>query len=372
MDNIKAPKTRAKKRLFSLPGEYRKVIIQNNYVTQAQTDFTMLQQRLFTFIIYRLQEHILTLKNKPAETVNTLDLFQDNGIEKPYIDIDIPLHIIGRPSEYNHIRKTAVDMMSKKMKIVAKSITGEYERFKPLFMHVDVYDTDGTTRKQKYSSILPIRIDTEVAKMIVHVDWKDGRPANYTAFLFDVAMCCNNKYTPIVYKFLSQWKTSRGGVKTTSKSIDIQQFRDMLNLEDKYKGYDDLKRRILIPVQREIAAKGDFQFEISETRVGKAVTKINFIYKYRADDTYEDNLHYVKQATAKARNMALMNEDQVAVVEKICEKYPAKLVSEKITYALDVAIKKQRHPNTYPNYVMTSLLTEFPINSDRWDERIKR
>jgi len=372
MENVKTPKPRARKRLFSLPGEFRKVIIQNNYVTKAQTDFTMMQQRLFTYIIYRLQEHILTLKNKAIANVNNLEFFQKDGKPKEYIDIDIPLHIIGRPSEYNHIRKTAVSMMAKNVRIVMDTADKPFERFKPIFMHVDVYNDDGTTRKQKYSSLLPVRIDIDVAKTLVHVDWKDGRPANYTAFLFDVAMCCNNKYTPIIYKFLSKWKTGRGGKKTISHSIDIQDFRNMLNLGDKYKGYDDLKRRILRPVQKEIAANGDFHFEISETRVGKAVTKINFIYKYPADKTYENNLYYVKQAAAKARNMALCNEDQVAVVEKMCEKYPARLVSEKITYALDVAIKKQRHPNTYPNYVMNSLLAEFPLNSDRWNERSNR
>ena len=96
--------------------------------------------------------------------------------------------------------------------------------------------------------------------------------ANFTAAEFQQFMEIKTPYAFRVYWLLRQYSDF------SRRTFQVQELRELLELEDKYPLYKDFKRRVLLPVQKELS-KTDMDFELIEHRLGgRGVKRVEFIF----------------------------------------------------------------------------------------------
>ena len=106
----------------------------------------------------------------------------------------------------------------------------------------------------KPAALHTIEIAKDVASLLVAIDRNmHGKPENYTSFILQVATNAKNKYTSRIYKLISSWK-KKGGF-----YVPINDFREWIQLGNKYQDYKEMKRRILMPVQQELENQADVE-----------------------------------------------------------------------------------------------------------------
>jgi plasmid replication initiation protein len=131
-------------------------------------------------------------------------------------------------------------------------------------------------KKVDGKSVLYLRMDKDVASQLIQVDRNlKNQPINYTKYLLEVALRARSKYTFRLYAYISSWKQKGGFV------ITLDELRSIVGVEqNEYAEYSQFKRRVLLPVQKELENQADCWFNCSasdfEIRDGKKVTRLRF------------------------------------------------------------------------------------------------
>jgi hypothetical protein len=75
-----------------------------------------------------------------------------------------------------------------------------------------------------------------------------------------------------IYQLLKQYQP------IGKRTFEIEEFRNQVGLSaNKYTRYGDLKKRIILPAQKEIEEKTDILFDFSESKIGKKVVSLSFV-----------------------------------------------------------------------------------------------
>jgi plasmid replication initiation protein len=94
---------------------------------------------------------------------------------------------------------------------------------------------------------------------------------NFTSCKFEILLSFKSQYTMRMYTLLKQYERLK------EREIELGQLREMLGLRNtQYEYYNDFKRTILEPSQKELAGKADFYFEFDEIKYGRRVGAIRF------------------------------------------------------------------------------------------------
>lgn len=321
--------TKSSKRLYAVPDEYKKVVYQPNHITNAEYNYTLIQERIFNYIIFHLQTYMNKVMN--GTIITQLEIFGEQ--QKDYVDIEIPLSLIGKPYQYPDIRQRAIEMMSITVAVNMQSYKTKekIQRMQSMLTHVDI----PVKEEKRRSGTLPIRISKVVAMMILNIERNNGTPICYTSFLLNIALQAQNKYTSRIYKLLSSYKRPAGG-EPGMYIVSYEKFRSILQIGNKYRDYEAFKRCVIMPVYDELKEHGDIYFELSETRdPNKKVTKLNFVIKWPAD--VDTNLTECKLWSSIEKRLVEWFEcDQAGVTTIITKlkdkKLSARTVLEKVNW----------------------------------------
>lgn len=349
---------KVEKNLMSVPAEYRQYIFQPNCITNAQYNYTLIQERIFNYIIFYLQTYIKKTMN--GEVARQLEIFSKN---EDYIDISLPLSAITKPHQYEDVRNRAKEMVGLLVNIEKDSRGTYIGRTQGLLTHVDDYESDTSKRK---GGLLHIRMAKIVAELLIKVERENGGPINYTSFLFDVALGAENKYTPRIYKWLSSWKKRAMDNSSYVKKIKYEDLREWLQIGKKYPEFESFKRCILVPVQKEIKEKGDFAFEFQEIRAGKKVSDIHFFYKFPKDDVLTECTLWNTFIMKLKGSPWHVDDKGIGLVMHIKGKYNIKEVTNTIKRSVEfmydprIMNDPKRRINDASHYIIKSLLREFP------------
>lgn len=239
-------------------------VIQSTRLTNGKYPYNLLHQKIFSFVIFQLQEQIRRIAK--GEKIDRLSLFQT---PTDLITVDLPMYYIGEPNQYPAVRKATEEMC--KILVVMRDPEKKERTVSGLFSAIKSLD------QGKRSNQLTIEIRKDVAHLLMHIDYNHyyKSPANYTQFLIQVVHQSKNKYTTPIYKLISSWKV-KGGFQ-----IPLQKLKEQLGIEDKkYANYAHFKRSILLPVQEELKEFGDCWFNVAdndfEIMKDKKVTMLNF------------------------------------------------------------------------------------------------
>lgn len=333
--------TAKQKKVIVLP-ELREYIIQPNRITTAISDYTLYQERVFTAIVYHLQEPIK--KSFKGENYKQLDMF---GHDMVYLDI--PLGEISKPREYGKVKDAIREMSTMRISIRYKDSQGkDKEQVGGLFI-ADMPD------KANWKGSIRIKIDPLVADLIVRIDKNArGQGIHYTRFAYQIAQGVRSKFGAKIYKLISSWK-SKGGFYITKDEL-----YELLGLTGKYERYADFKRRVLMPVHEELYEKADCWFNCKakdfEMRKGNEVVGFNF--KVITPEFLEDSDKKVEQIINLLVNHFKCNDTDIAEISHIFEPevFNYSLVVNKIMELSDKVDHSVKQKN---RYVITSLLNAF-------------
>lgn len=94
---------------------------------------------------------------------------------------------------------------------------------------------------------------------------------NFTSSKLEMLLSFKSQYTMRVYNLLKQYEQLK------EREIELELLREILGLsKNLYEEYKDFKKRILIPVQKELKTKSDLYFEFDEIKYGRRVGVIRF------------------------------------------------------------------------------------------------
>ncbi|MCL2073694.1 MAG: replication initiation protein [Marinilabiliaceae bacterium] len=264
-------------------------VIQPNHVTDARYEYTLLQERIFTGIMYELQRPIEdVIKGKDIEQLN---LFNDNFSNQYEVKIVIPLKNLTTASNYKHIFPAAENMMLTPIRFPSKTYLGEDGlAAKPLLKKIVI----PVKKNRRYD--LEIYLDKEIAQILIDVSTKSPSfPVEYTRFVYQIAQQASSKYTSLLYKKICSWR-KKGGFTISLQNLynDICVGNVYLNKQGQI-DYRNFRIKVLEKAKEELYKKADCWFEYSENYQGRNVNSITFKVITRAvEERKNENKENIK------------------------------------------------------------------------------
>ena len=96
---------------------------------------------------------------------------------------------------------------------------------------------------------------------------------NFTMYQFENVVALSSFYAIRIYELCKQYSTTE----KKERTIEIKDLREMLEIKDKYKKYNDLKKYVLQIAEREINKKTDINISLEEIKTGRKTTAIKFL-----------------------------------------------------------------------------------------------
>ncbi len=157
------------------------------------------------------------------------------------------------PENHSRLKKMTDSIQSKVMSIKSD---GKDRRINILY-HCTYHDGEGRISTRFHPHLLPYVKNLKSFYSEYHL-------ANITKL--------DSTYSIKIYQLLKQYQKIIG-----TRTFDIAEFRELISLSlTKYKAYGDLKKRILIPAQKEIEEKTDISFTFAEKKIGRKVIELEF------------------------------------------------------------------------------------------------
>jgi hypothetical protein len=289
-DNDKSSSKKANKssQTIILPGCTQ--IFQSNRVTNGKFEkFGLLHAKLFVTLIRKLQEAVkFSMSGGDWRQLNLFTGIMTFDKDSAYLYVAIPLSEITKPNRYPEFFEAAKELRTITVKI--KSALGrDYSSYTGLINGVE------EPTKIKKKSVLYLQIHREVARLLIEIDKnREGVPVFYTKYLYEVALNGTNKYTWKLYIILSSWK-ARGFYRCT-----VDELKEQLNINSNdYPAFSDFKRRVLLPVQKDLEKKSDCWYDCNrpgfEIRKNKKVIALCFaIITPEHEKEISDKAEYIR------------------------------------------------------------------------------
>ncbi|MBO9572787.1 MAG: replication initiation protein [Chitinophagaceae bacterium] len=250
-------------------------IYQSNRVTNSRSgSLSLLQGRIFVCLIKELQSAIKV--SMCGKDWKIGELFKSDNPEM--ISVPLVLKNIAKPRQYHEVYDAVVQLG--KAGIQLPSPLGQnYATIATLFPKIHL------PQIVNGNSTIYVEIFKTAADLLIRIDQKQGnRPVFYTKYLYEVAMSARNKYTYKLYMLVSSWK-SKGGFR-----INLDSLKRLLGISVKeYQNYREFKKRVLIPVQKDLEFKADCWFNCAasgfEERQQRKVSCLNFKIIIPAEDS---------------------------------------------------------------------------------------
>lgn len=332
--------------------ELVKTIMEPNRVTTAQYDYNLIQTKIFTAVLYELQDGIKA--RIKGHNYDQLDLFKIQGDK---LSVKIALRdICPTKANYDEVRKSAKKLASIVVRMPGiDPFTGRLaEEYKGLMSVVVPED-------YQFDRYIVVNLEKDIAKRLMEIDRnKDGKPSNFTTYDGRIILKSKVKYTGKIYKFISSWK-NRGG-----KIVDLNLFKTHLGLQpDKYSNYYDFKKRIIIPAGEELFEKADCWFDYNnpsfEIRTNRLVTGLHF--KIIMPEQLQLNEIRKEQISNMLRTHFSLKEEHFVQIKPIINN--SSLYDKLQWKLLDLNDKIKDRKNTearvihIPNFVVASIIKEF-------------
>lgn len=216
-------------------------------------------------MIKELQSAILA--NMNGQNWVQLNLFPSNN--DGMIRVPIRLKDITKPYSYKEAYTATLELSRLSIRLPS-NIGKDYICIATLFPRVEL------PKMVNGKSIMYVELFTSAARKLIEIDKTgSGKPGFFTKYLYEVAMNARCKYTYKIYMIICSWK-SKGGFRIT-----LDELKERLGLnKDEYKEYREFKKRILLPVQKDLQNKSDCWFNCAaddfEQRKNNKVIFLNF------------------------------------------------------------------------------------------------
>lgn len=124
---------------------------------------------------------------------------------------------------------------------------------------------------------------------------------NFTMYQFENVIALSSVYAIRIYELCKQYQ------KIKERIIEIEDLKEILDIEEKYKKYNDFKKYVLEIAKREINEKTDINISFEEIKTGRKVSAIRFLI------------------SAKKEIKAIKNKEIIENIEEVKE-YPEEVL----------------------------------------------
>lgn len=240
--------------ISSVPVEQRKMITQPVTFTFLNGEMSMMQTRIQTMIMEKLQDRIRKALEKRLKSGDMGDLFSQEDYQpiseddrSMYLAFSVAYSELGvEPTHYNDVDVAARNMQS----IVYERETRDGYRYEVVFPVVDVPKVKEGERRQNIRLYMTERMAKEMFKVIP-----------YHRYLKDAIFLFSSNYAGRIYllinanKHLGTWAIEY----ETLRKILLTTYDEKTKTPsvNKYKDISDFKKRVLEPARKEIAEAAD-------------------------------------------------------------------------------------------------------------------
>ncbi len=247
-----------------------KLVVQHKGLINGRFDFTTLNElRIFIYM-----------------------LLQINKDDKSFRMVKIPCaHLHGKKKRvhYDDIKAATKTLVKKTIEVESRDKNGKrvYEAI-PL-MAISRY-TDG-------EGYLYAKFNDEAAPYLL------GLKENFAASKYRFWASIKSVYSYRVYWLLKQYDD------WGKFSVEVEHFRQMLVLEKKYEKYPDLRKRVIIPIQKDLKHT-DMAFTYEEDKAGsRSVKKLTFYFNNK-QERQAKSLASTKPSAQSAQRTIDFQEDE--------------------------------------------------------------
>jgi plasmid replication initiation protein len=240
-------------------------IIQPNAVTHAKYDYTAIQKNIMYQIIGQIQEK-MTRQN-----------LQKNLFGSIYVNV--PIAEIAGNKNYKKVYDSSVELMDKKFNFNWKKLDGKEGKTTVALV--------SEVTHEKNSKYLQVCIPDKMIPVLLYIG--DG----FTKYQKTIAITLKGVHAKRLYEICHRWK-DLGGYKCS-----LDEFREMMCLEDKYTKLSMLKSRVLDAAQKELKESADIYFEYKlEKNNSRDFNQITFkiieqIKEKEKDTKYNDRMLFI-------------------------------------------------------------------------------
>ncbi|MBS6509889.1 MAG: replication initiation protein [Paraclostridium bifermentans] len=272
-----------------------KILMKNNLLIQAKYSLTLVENRIFLLMMYKLQ--------KESNGVLSCEISHDEF--KQIIKHAKDKTIKNISKSLSSLRKKSIFFMEEKANKKG-IIWGEYG-----FLNGFTYDDE---RK-----IFKIEASEKIYDLLNNYLQTGYTPANLAA-LFSM----KNYYSQRLYDLLRLWSGTKSVI-----NYSLEDLKMYLQLDESYPEYGNFKRRVILPAIKELNETGYFEIDFKENKIGRKVDSIDF---------------YVKDLD---KRKYFTNEDVIADIPS--------LVVKEVEVTNDNAIFDNKEERTFKsNYVISS------------------
>ena len=261
-----------------------KVLMKNNLLIQAKYSLTLVENKVFTLILYKLQK-------------------DNRGIYSCSITQDEFKYILKKTKSttISGIREILDKLKHKDIfiKEVEKNIWHDYTL-------IGGFSYDENTKTFHIES-LPKIYDL----------LKDYYSNGYTPINLFVTLAMNNYYGQRFYDLLRLWSGTKSVI-----NYKVDYLKECLQLTNKYPNFKDFKRRVILPAIKELNDTGYFEIDFKENKLGRKVDSIDFIVKDLDKRKYFTKEDTVAQTPSKViEEVAVTTEDAIDNKEELIYKF---------------------------------------------------
>ena len=242
--------------------EDNKILMKHNSLIKAKYNLTLVQNRVFELLLYKFQK-------------------EKDGILSCEVCREELKKLIGK--EKKKTVKGISDLLeSLRLKeiLIAEKIEGKnkfkWHRFG--LINGAIYDED--------KDVFIVKATEEIYTLIQnYYDKREG----HTPINLIVKLGMNNYYAQRLYDLIRVWSGTKKII-----NYEVEELKDLLQINDKYPLYADFKRRVIVPSIKELNKTGYFKIEYTENKLGKKVESIDFIVSDLDKRKYFDSLSNIK------------------------------------------------------------------------------
>lgn len=242
----------------------KKVLMKNNVLVKARYSLTLIQSRIFIVMLYELQKDekrgmSCTLPRKELQKlINSNDCKTINGIRK------------------------LLDSMMEETIYFKEEINNGKNAIWGKYKIINGYEYNDETDE------FTISCSERVYDLLVSY-LKIG----YTPINLNVYLSLKNPNAQRIYDLLRLWSNTK-----TNITYSIDELKELLMLENKYKNYSDFKRYVLNPAKENLNNTGMFELDFTAHKSGRKVSSVTFYVK-----DLDDRKYFIeKEAPIKPQN----------------------------------------------------------------------
>ncbi len=212
------------------------LVVRGNDLIESRHSMTLVERRFMLWIVSQISKDDEDLK---AYSISVREWIEFAGLQN-------------QPKIYQDIQNMARRLIQRNVEIHQGD--GSYKLF-PWFYGIEYHAGMGQLTAKMHPDLKPHLLELK---------------SRFTKMTLEHALLLKSVYAGRIYDLLK--KSEHIG----ERIIEISELRGMLQLEKKLARFQDLRRRVLEPAQKEINAITDIAFDWSPLKQGRKYTKIKF------------------------------------------------------------------------------------------------